>query len=60
MSKKEMTETPSDVFLNYVNDTIARVEKNRDDPIKYIKNTVPDDVVPYKLISEEDANDGTE
>lgn len=62
MPKKEIVDTSleTDVFSDYVNDMIDHVEKNRADPTKYVRNTIPDDVVPYQFVSEEDEEDGTE
>ena len=62
MPKKEIVDTSSetDVFSDYINNVIDRVEKNRADPSKYVKNTIPDDVVPYQFVSEEDEEDGAE
>ena len=47
-----------DMFEEYVQNTIELVEKNRSDESKYVKNNIPDEVIPYRINEEEEMNDG--
>lgn len=47
-----------DIFEEYVQNTIELVEKNRNDESKYIKNSIPDEVIPYRINEEEEMNNG--
>ena len=48
----------SNVFDSYVKNIIKLVEQNRGDPTKYVKNTTPDEVIPYRFKSGKDEDDG--
>lgn len=48
----------SNVFDSYVKNIIKLVEQNREDPTKYVKNTTPDEVIPYRFESGKDEDDG--
>lgn len=58
MTKHEINKD-LDVFEDYVQKTINRVNENRSNPSKYIKNNVPDEVIPYRFDSEKDNGNGS-
>lgn len=58
MTKHEINKD-LDVFEDYVQKTINRVNENRSNPSKYIKNNVPDEVIPYRFDSEKDNDNGS-
>ena len=48
-----------DIFEDYIQKTLRKVEENRSNPSKYIKNNVPDEVIPYRFDSEKDNDNGS-